>query len=163
MPGMPMERVIAAAKLANAHEFITQLPQAYDTVIGERGGILSGGQKQRIALARALVTNPAILLLDEATSSLDSASERAIQSQMQTITKGRTVFVAAHRLSTLHHADRILVLDNGRLVESGTHQDLLKLGGAYARLHAIQAGLDQNRDRSPQLQKTPTTSREAAE
>ena len=163
MPGMPMERVIAAAKLANAHEFITQLPQAYDTVIGERGGILSGGQKQRIALARALVTNPAILLLDEATSSLDSASERAIQSQMQTITKGRTVFVAAHRLSTLHHADRILVLDNGRLVESGTHQDLLKLGGAYARLHSIQAGLDQNRDRSPLPRKTPTKSREAAE
>ncbi len=142
MPGMPMERVIAAAKLANAHEFISQLPQAYDTVTGERGAILSGGQKQRLALARAIVTNPSILLLDEATSSLDSASERAIQRQMQTITKGRTVFIAAHRLSTLHHADRILVLDNGRLVESGNHAELLRLGGAYARLHAIQAGVD---------------------
>ncbi|BDW88588.1 peptidase domain-containing ABC transporter [Thalassospira tepidiphila] len=163
MPGMPMERVIAAAKLANAHEFISQLPQGYDTVIGERGGILSGGQKQRIALARALVTNPAILLLDEATSSLDSASERAIQTQMQAITKGRTVFVAAHRLSTLHHADRILVLDNGRLVESGAHADLLKLGGAYARLHAIQAGLNRNADPDTASVKSTKKSQEAAE
>jgi subfamily B ATP-binding cassette protein HlyB/CyaB len=163
MPGMPMERVIAAAKLANAHEFISQLPQGYDTVIGERGGILSGGQKQRIALARALVTNPAILLLDEATSSLDSASERAIQTQMQAITKGRTVFVAAHRLSTLHHADRILVLDNGRLVESGTHTDLLKLGGAYARLHAIQAGLNRNTDPGTASGKSTKKAQEAAE
>lgn len=163
MPGMPMERVIAAAKLANAHEFISQLPQGYDTVVGERGGILSGGQKQRIALARALVTNPGILLLDEATSSLDSASERAIQAQMQAITKGRTVFVAAHRLSTLHHADRILVLDNGRLVESGSHSDLLKLGGAYARLHAIQAGLNRDTGSSAAPANLSKKKQEAAE
>lgn len=142
MPSLPMERVVQAAKLANAHDFIVQLPEAYDTVIGERGATLSGGQKQRLALARALVTNPSILLLDEATSALDSASERAIQQRMKTITAGRTVFIAAHRLSTLHHADRILVLDKGHLIESGTHSELLHHGGAYARLHAIQAGLD---------------------
>lgn len=153
-PGLPIEYVVHAAKLANAHEFIVQLPEAYDTVIGERGATLSGGQKQRLALARALVTNPSILLLDEATSSLDSASERAIQDRMQTISKGRTVFIAAHRLSTLSHADCILVLDHGRLIESGTHAELLRLGGAYARLNAIQAGLDRN---------PPVNAKEAAE
>ncbi|MFV1849694.1 MAG: peptidase domain-containing ABC transporter [Thalassospira sp.] len=158
-PGLPIEYVVHAAKLANAHEFIVQLPEAYDTVIGERGALLSGGQKQRLALARALVTNPAILLLDEATSSLDSASEKAIQDRMQTIAKGRTVFIAAHRLSTLYHADRILVLDNGRLVEAGSHQDLLKAGGAYARMHAIQAGLGKQ---TPNVN-IHTATREAAE
>lgn len=158
-PGLPIEYVVHAAKLANAHEFIVQLPEAYDTVIGERGAMLSGGQKQRIALARALVTNPSILLLDEATSSLDSASEKAIQDRMQTISKGRTVFIAAHRLSTLYHADRILVLDNGRLVESGTHQQLLSKAGAYARLHTIQAGLGQR----AQNRNVKPTKQEAAE
>jgi subfamily B ATP-binding cassette protein HlyB/CyaB len=140
-PGMSMDRVIAAAKLAGAHEFILELPEGYDTVIGERGSSLSGGQRQRIAIARALIGNPRILILDEATSALDYESERIIQQNMQEIAKGRTVFIIAHRLSTVRYADRILTLDRGRLVEDGTHEDLLKAGGRYAALYRFQGGL----------------------
>ena len=140
-PGAPMERVIAAAKLAGAHEFILELPESYDTLVGERGSSLSGGQRQRIAIARALITDPRILIFDEATSSLDYESERIIQDNMRQIVNGRTVFVIAHRLSTVRRTDRILTIDRGRLVEDGTHDQLIKTGGRYASLHRLQAGI----------------------
>jgi ATP-binding cassette, subfamily B, bacterial HlyB/CyaB len=139
-PAMPMERVIAAAQLAGAHEFILELTEGYDTVVGERGSTLSGGQRQRIAIARALVTDPRILIFDEATSALDYESERIIQQNMKEIAKGRTVLVIAHRLSTVRTADRIITLDRGRLVEDGSHDTLIKTGGRYASLHRLQGG-----------------------
>ena len=139
-PAMPMERVIAAARLAGAHEFILELAEGYDTVVGERGSTLSGGQRQRIAIARALVTNPRILIFDEATSALDYESERIIQHNIKDIAKGRTVLVIAHRLSTVRAADRIVTLDRGRLVEDGSHETLIKTGGRYASLHRLQGG-----------------------
>src|SRR5581483_10667063 len=114
-PAMPMEQVIAAANLGGAHDFILELPQGYDTIVGERGANLSGGQRQRIAIARALVTNPRILIFDEATSALDYESERIIQSNMRAICPGRTVLLVAHRLSTVRNADRIVVMERGRL------------------------------------------------
>lgn len=139
-PGMPMEQVIHAAKLAGAHEFILELPEAYDTMVGEHGSSLSGGQRQRIAIARALVTNPRILIFDEATSALDYESERIIQANMQAICRGRTVIIIAHRLTALRTASRILVMEKGELVEQGAPQELLvKPGGHYARLFAQQA------------------------
>jgi subfamily B ATP-binding cassette protein HlyB/CyaB len=141
-PGMPLEAVTAAARLAGADEFINELPDGYDTLIGEHGANLSGGQRQRIALARALATNPAILILDEATSALDYESEHVIQRNMRAICRGRTVFVIAHRLSAVRDADRILVLDEGRIAEQGSHAALLQRGGIYARLHALQSGGD---------------------
>ena len=139
-PAMPMERVIAAARLAGAHDFILELTEGYDTVVGERGSTLSGGQRQRIAIARALVGDPRILILDEATSALDYESERIVQQNMKDIAKGRTVLVIAHRLSTVRAADRIVTLDNGRLVEDGSHDTLVKTGGRYASLHRLQGG-----------------------
>ncbi|WP_342722753.1 type I secretion system permease/ATPase [Bradyrhizobium sp. B097] len=140
-PAMPIERVIAAASLAGAHDFILELPEGYDTVVGERGSSLSGGQRQRIAIARALVTDPRILIFDEATSALDYESERAIQQNMKRISAGRTVFVIAHRLSTVRHADRIIAVEHGRLVEDGNHDQLIRSNGRYARLHQLQAGI----------------------
>jgi ATP-binding cassette, subfamily B, bacterial HlyB/CyaB len=140
-PAMPMERIIAAAQLAGAHEFILELPEGYDTIVGERGGSVSGGQRQRIAIARALVTNPRILIFDEATSALDYESERVIQQNMRQIARGRTVFIIAHRLSTVRGSDRILTIERGRLVEDGTHDELIGTGGRYATLHRLQAGL----------------------
>ena len=140
-PAMPMERVIAAASLAGAHEFILELPEGYDTVVGERGSTLSGGQRQRIAVARALVNDPRILIFDEATSALDYESERIIQHNMKEMARGRTVLVIAHRLSTVRVADRIVTLERGRLVEDGTHDTLIKTGGRYASLHRLQGGL----------------------
>jgi subfamily B ATP-binding cassette protein HlyB/CyaB len=140
-PGLPMEKVIAAAELAGAHEFILALPQGYDTVVGERGASLSGGQRQRIAIARALIGDPRILIFDEATSALDYESERIVQENMRRIAHGRTVIIIAHRLSTVRSADRIITLDRGRLVEDGTHDELIRRGGRYASLHRIQAGL----------------------
>jgi len=131
-------QVEAAARAANAHDFIAELPQGYDTMLGERGTRLSGGQRQRLAIARALLTDPPILILDEATSALDTESERLVQEAIDRLLAGRTVFVIAHRLSTIVHATQILVLDRGRVVERGTHAALLAKGGAYARLHAIQ-------------------------
>jgi len=138
-PGMPSEDVIAAARLAGAHEFILELPDSYDTMIGERGSTLSGGQRQRIAIARALVTNPRILIFDEATSALDYESERIIHDNMRQIVKGRTVFIIAHRLMAVRVADRILTIERGRIAEDGTHEDLLRLGGRYSALHAMQS------------------------
>ncbi len=140
-PAMTMERVIAAAELAGAHDFILELPNGYDTMVGERGASLSGGQRQRIAIARALISNPRILIFDEATSALDYESERIIQENMRSIAKGRTVLVIAHRLSTVRHADRIITIERGRLVEDGTHDELIRRGGRYATLHRLQAGL----------------------
>jgi len=140
-PGMGMERVIAAAELAGAHEFILALPDGYNTVVGERGASLSGGQRQRIAIARALVTNPRILIFDEATSALDYESENIIQRNMRRIATGRTVLIIAHRLSAVRHADRIITIEGGRLVEDGTHDELMNKAGRYATLHQLQAGL----------------------
>jgi subfamily B ATP-binding cassette protein HlyB/CyaB len=140
-PGLPMERVIAAAQLAGAHEFILELPHGYDTMVGERGASLSGGQRQRIAIARALIGDPRILIFDEATSALDYESERIVQENMRKIAQGRTVLIIAHRLSTVRHADRIITLERGRLVEDGHHDELIRTGGRYANLHRLQAGL----------------------
>ena len=137
---LPMERVIAAAKLAGAHDFILQLPEGYDTQIGERGSTLSGGQRQRIAIARALVGNPRILIFDEATSALDYESERIIQQNMRQICQNRTVIIVAHRLAAVRIADRIVTVEGGRLVEDGTHAELLQRNGRYAALHRFQTG-----------------------
>jgi len=131
-------RVESAARAAFAHDFILDLPRRYDTVIGERGSRLSGGQRQRIAIARALLKDPPILILDEATSSLDAESERLVQSALANLMKGRTTLVIAHRLATVRNADRILVLDGGEIREVGRHEDLLKTGGIYSRLHELQ-------------------------
>ena len=132
------EQVIQAARDANAHDFITELPQGYDTVLGERGTRLSGGQRQRLAIARALLTDPPILILDEATSALDTESERLVQEAVERLLENRTVFVIAHRLSTVAHANLILVLDRGKVVERGTHDELLNRRGVYHRLHSLQ-------------------------
>lgn len=139
-PGMPMERVVAAARLAGAHEFVLELPDAYDTHVGERGVGLSGGQRQRIAIARALATDPRLLIFDEATSALDYESERVIQTNMREICRGRTVIVIAHRLSAVRHADRIVTIERGRVVEAGSHDELLRTGGRYAALWRLQGG-----------------------
>jgi subfamily B ATP-binding cassette protein HlyB/CyaB len=140
-PGMAMERVITASQLAGAHEFILELPQGYDTNVGERGASLSGGQRQRIAIARALVMDPRILVFDEATSALDYESERVIQENMRRIAQGRTVLIIAHRLSAVRQCDRILTIERGRLVEDGRHEELLRSGGRYAALVRLQGGL----------------------
>ncbi|HEV7258713.1 MAG TPA: type I secretion system permease/ATPase [Bosea sp. (in: a-proteobacteria)] len=140
-PALPAERVIEAAKLAGAHDFILTLPEGYDTIVGERGGSLSGGQRQRIAIARALVTDPRILIFDEATSALDYESEHIIQQHMAEIARSRTVLIIAHRLSTLRMADRIVTIEAGRLIEDGTHEELMRTGGRYATLHRLQSGL----------------------
>ncbi|MGY3453492.1 type I secretion system permease/ATPase [Bradyrhizobium sp. USDA 4353] len=138
-PALPMEKIVEAAKLAGAHEFICRMPQGYDTKIGERGVSLSGGQRQRIAIARALVGDPRILIFDEATSALDYESESIIQANMRDIVRGRTVLIIAHRLSTVRSADRILTIENGVIVEDGTHDQLVAGGGRYATLHRIQS------------------------
>jgi subfamily B ATP-binding cassette protein HlyB/CyaB len=139
---LSMDKVMEAAKLAGAHEFISELPEGYDTVIGERGSKLSGGQRSRIAIARALVTDPRLLLLDEATASLDYESERVIHDNMAHITKNRTVFIVAHRLPTLRLANRILVIERGRLIEVGNHASLMQQGGRYADLYRAHQVLD---------------------
>ena len=140
-PAMPLENVMAAAQLSGAHDFILQLPQGYDTMIEERGVNLSGGQRQRIAIARALVTQPRILILDEATSALDAESEEIIQTNLKAMARGRTVLIIAHRLSAIRQCDRIVTLEKGRVVEIGTHDELLRAGGRYAGLHRRQMGI----------------------
>ncbi len=139
-PGLPMEQVIQAAKMAGAHDFILELTEGYDTLIGEHGCTLSGGQRQRIAIARALIANPRMLIFDEATSALDYESEAVIQRNMAEICQGRTVFIIAHRLSTVRPAHRIYVVDKGEIVEEGSHDELLRLDGFYARLRVHQIG-----------------------
>ena len=134
------DEVVEAAQKAHAHEFIMQTEQGYDSLVGERGVKLSGGQRQRIAIARAILKNAPILILDEATSSLDSVTEKKIQQGMVHLMQGRTVVVIAHRLSTIAHLDRILVFDQGRIVEDGRHEALLGRNGHYARLWNMQAG-----------------------
>ncbi len=138
-PGAPLDAVIAAAKLAGAHDFVLELPEGYDTVVGEHGATLSGGQRQRIAIARALMNNPRILIFDEATSALDYESERIIQANMRAICQDRTVIIIAHRLSAVRDADRIIVMERGHIVEQGSHAELLQIqAGHYARLHELQ-------------------------
>jgi subfamily B ATP-binding cassette protein MsbA len=138
LPDSTQEAVERAARAANAHEFILQMPQGYDTVLGERGTRLSGGQRQRIAIARAILRDPPILIFDEATSALDSESERLVQEAIEHLLEGRTVFVIAHRLSTILNADQIIAMENGRIVESGTHDELLAEGGLYRKLYRLQ-------------------------
>jgi subfamily B ATP-binding cassette protein HlyB/CyaB len=138
-PTMPMQKVISAASMAGAHDFILGLPEGYDTLVGERGSNLSGGQRQRIAIARALVNEPRILIFDEATSALDYESESIIQDNMRKICAGRTVLIIAHRLSTVRQVDRIITIDRGRIVEDGTHDELIRSKGCYANLHYLQA------------------------
>ncbi|HET6455263.1 MAG TPA: ABC transporter ATP-binding protein [Armatimonadota bacterium] len=133
------DEIIEAAKAANANDFIERLPEGYDTLVGERGVKLSGGERQRVAIARALLKNPKLLILDEATSSLDVASEAVVQEALERLMKGRTTLIIAHRLSTIVNADRILVIKEGRIVESGSHQELLDRGGLYSELYAIQS------------------------
>jgi subfamily B ATP-binding cassette protein MsbA len=137
-PAASPAEVEAAARAAHAHEFIERLPGGYDTVVGERGVKLSGGQRQRIAIARAILKDPAVLILDEATSSLDTESERLIEDALSKLLVGRTTLIIAHRLSTVQRADRLVVLDRGRIVEEGTHGELLALGGLYSRLYQRQ-------------------------
>ena len=141
-PAAPMERIIDAAKLAGAHDFILELPEGYDAELGERGANLSGGQRQRIAIARALISNPRILVFDEATSALDYESERIIQDNMSRICQGRTILIVAHRLSMVRNADRILTIEGGRVVEDGSHDELLQRRGRYATLHHHQVGAE---------------------
>jgi subfamily B ATP-binding cassette protein MsbA len=139
-PDVPMERIEAAAQAALAHDFILAMPEGYDTMIGERGTRLSGGERQRLAIARALLKNAPILVLDEATSALDAESEAAVQSALANLMQGRTVLVIAHRLSTVRRADRIAVMEQGRITEMGSHEELLAMGGMYQRLYNLQFG-----------------------
>jgi ABC-type multidrug transport system fused ATPase/permease subunit len=133
------EEIIRAAQRANAHQFITSFPEGYDTIVGERGVKLSGGQRQRIAIARALLKNPSVLILDEATSSLDSESERLVQEALEELMKGRTSIIIAHRLSTIREADKIIVLERGKIIESGTHEELINIEqGLYRYLSGLQ-------------------------
>src|ERR1700685_1216185 len=136
--GQKIERVIAGAKLANAHDFISRLPNGYDTMVGELGVRISGGERQRIAIARALLKDAAILLLERASSSLDSAAERSVQEALEHLMENRTTLVIAHRLSTVRRADRIAVIVHGEIVEEGTHAELMALGREYSKLHGIQ-------------------------
>ena len=137
-PDATEAEIIEAAKMANAHDFISKLPQGYDTEVGERGVKLSGGQKQRLSIGRIFLNNPPILILDEATSALDLESEAIIQDALDVLSKDRTTLIVAHRLSTITHADKIVVLQNGEIIETGTHQELIARQGAYEHLYSIQ-------------------------
>ena len=134
--GYSAESVIKASKIANAHGFISELPEAYDTIIGDRGMKLSGGQQQRIAIARAILGEPEVMIFDEATSSFDNVSERLVQEAIDNVSKERTVIVIAHRLSTIRYADKVIVLDRGEVIEEGSHEELLGRQGHYSRLVA---------------------------
>jgi ATP-binding cassette, subfamily B, heavy metal transporter len=137
-PDASRDDVVAAAKAAHIHEFIDRLPDGYETSVGERGLKLSGGEKQRVAIARAILKRPSVFIFDEATSALDSKSEKAIQQELERIARSRTTLIIAHRLSTVVDADQILVMDQGRIIERGTHGELLARGGAYAQMWALQ-------------------------
>ena len=143
------EEIREVGRIAHADEFIERFEQGYDTVVGERGVQLSGGQRQRVAIARAILADPRILVLDEATSSLDSESEALIQDGLRSLRRGRTTFVIAHRLSTIHSADQILVIEDGEIVERGTHDELLALGGRYRQLYDKQYPLERDRFINP--------------
>ena len=133
------DKIIEAAKIANAHDFIMQLPKGYETNIGDGGGKLSGGQKQRISIARAVLKNPDILVLDEATSALDTESEKLVQDALNNLMKNRTSLIIAHRLSTIQHADEIIVMQDGKIMERGTHEDLINQKGIYTKLTEMQS------------------------
>jgi len=148
-PHATRDEVVAVSRIAHCDPFIREFPQGYETVVGERGVKLSGGQRQRVAIARAILADPRILILDEATSSLDSESEALIQDGLRSLRQGRTTFVIAHRLSTIRSADQILVLEGGRIVERGTHEQLLALNGRYRQLYDKQYRLEQNRFINP--------------
>ncbi|MFR1676774.1 MAG: ABC transporter ATP-binding protein, partial [Fusobacterium sp.] len=151
--GVTEEDIIKAAKMANAYNFIMELPNQFKTEVGERGTMLSGGQKQRIAIARALIQNPEIMILDEATSALDTESERLVQDALDKLMVNRTTFVIAHRLSTIINADKIVVMENGEIKEVGNHQELLKLNGLYRHLYEIQFGKQEKNLESEELEK----------
>lgn len=137
--GATQEEIEHAAKIANAHSFIMEAPEGYETNIGDRGTKLSGGQRQRLSIARAVLKNPELLILDEATSALDTESEKLVQEALNTLLKGRTSVVIAHRLSTIHNADKIIVIDQGRIAEQGTHAELMSRNGIYAKLIEMQS------------------------
>jgi ATP-binding cassette subfamily B protein len=139
-PSASDEQVIKAAEVAEASSFVSDLPDGWETMVGEGGHRLSGGQRQRVAIARAVLKDAPLLVLDEATSAVDNETEATLQRSIQRISEGRTAIVIAHRLSTVRHADRILVLENGTVVEDGTHDDLVELGGVYSRLWSVQTG-----------------------
>jgi len=147
-PGAPREEVIAAAQAAHIHDFIEGLPERYESKVGERGLKLSGGEKQRVAIARAILKNPRVLIFDEATSALDSRSEKSVQAELDRIARGHTTLVIAHRLSTVMDADQILVMDRGRIIERGTHRELLERGGAYAQMWALQQQEEAEREKT---------------
>jgi ATP-binding cassette subfamily B protein/subfamily B ATP-binding cassette protein MsbA len=138
-PGATRAEIVAAAKAANAHDFIEQLPQGYDTLLGERGATLSGGQRQRLTIARAILKDAPILILDEPTSALDAVTERQVMEALERLMAGRTTLVIAHRLSTIRRADRIVTLDQGRIVETGTHDELIAREGPYRRFYLAQS------------------------
>jgi ATP-binding cassette subfamily B protein len=143
-PDATRDEIIAAAEAAHIHGFITSLPQGYEAMVGERGLKLSGGEKQRVAIARAILKNPAILIFDEATSALDSKSEKVIQAELRNIARNRSTLIIAHRLSTIVEADQILVMDKGRIVERGSHRELLALDKLYAQMWNLQKQEEQN-------------------
>ena len=153
--GVTEEDIVKAAKMANAYDFIMELPNQFQTEVGERGTMLSGGQKQRIAIARALIQNPEIMILDEATSALDTESERLVQDALDKLMVNRTTFVIAHRLSTIINADKIVVMENGEIKEVGNHQELLRLNGLYRHLYEIQFGKQEKNIESEELEKEP--------